>query len=95
MCSKPKIPKPDTRLQEQSLELQKEQLQMAKENSRQQNAMAIRNMQMAYAPPPPKPNPTAQVAALPLDSGDRMVYRGTGRRRLRTDRSYSTLAIPR
>lgn len=93
MCSKPKIPAPDTRLQEEGLKLQKEQLAMAEKQSRQQVAMAMENQRISMAPPPPLPNKTAQVAALPLDSSDRAVAVGKGRRKMRTDRTYSTLAI--
>lgn len=90
MCSKPKIPKPDTRLQQQSLELQREQLAMAEKQSRQQMAMALENQRISSAPPPPLPNKTAQVAGLPLDSSGRAIAVGKGRRKMRTDRSYST-----
>jgi hypothetical protein len=98
MCSKPKVPKPDTRLQEQSLKLQREQMEMARLNQMQNTAMAAQNMRMASAAPPPAPNATAQVAALPLDTldiGPRLTRAGTGRRKLRTDKAMATaLAIP-
>lgn len=95
MCSKPKTPKPDTRLQEQSLQLQREQMEMARLSQMQNAAMAAQNMRIAAAPPPPKPNETAQVAALALDAGSRVLQRGTGRRKLRTDNAMATaLGIP-
>jgi cellobiose phosphorylase len=95
MCSKPKVPKPDTRLQEQSLQLQREQMEMARMSQMQQAAMAAQNMRMASAPPAPKPNETAQVAALALDTGARASQGGTGRRKLRTDRApAAALLIP-
>jgi hypothetical protein len=95
MCSKPKVPKPDTRLQEQSLKLQREQMEMAKLNQMQQAAMAAQNMRMAAAPPAPSPNPTAQVAALALDTANRASQKGTGRRKLRTDKApAAALLIP-
>ncbi len=93
MCSKPKVPKPDTRLQEQSMELQREQLELAKLSQMQQAAMAERNMRMASAPPAPKPNKTAQVAALALDTGERASTPGTGRRKLRTDKAPAALLM--
>jgi hypothetical protein len=95
MCSKPKTPKVDTRLQEQSLELQREQMEMAKLNQMQQAAMAAQNMRMTSAPPAPSPNPTAQVAALALDTTNRASQKGTGRRKLRSDKApTAALLIP-
>lgn len=94
MCSKPKTPKPDTRLQEESLKLQREQMEMARQQTMYQNAMVLESQRITNAAPPPAPNPSAQVAALPLDTSMRSLAIGTGRRKLRTDRSYSSLAIP-
>jgi hypothetical protein len=95
MCSKPKVPAPDTRLQEESLKLQREQMEMARLAQMQNAAMAAQNMRMAAAPPAPSPNATAQVAALALDTNNRASQKGTGRRKLRTDKApAAALLIP-
>lgn len=93
MCTSPRVPAPDTRLQEQSMELQRQQMEVSKRQMALQNAMALENQRISAAPPPPLPNETAQVAALPLDTASRAIAVGSGRRRMRTSRSYSNLSI--
>lgn len=89
-------PAPDTRAQQESLKLQREQLEMAKKSQERQARQFEEQMRISSAPPPPAPNPVATAVTPALqDTGEEMPMvgrTGMGRRKMRTD--YTSLNIP-
>lgn len=89
-------PRPDTRAQEESLKLQREQLDMARQAQERQAKQYEEQMRISSAPPPPAPNPVAEVSAPALmqsaATAPLEAKKGVGRRKTRTD--VSTLSIP-
>lgn len=97
MCFGGSPPAPDTRGQQESLKLQREQLEMAKQQQARQAAQYEEQMRIANAPPPPAPNPVAQAMQPALETPTvegvaAPTAKGTGRRKMRTD--FSGLNIP-
>jgi hypothetical protein len=88
-------------MQEQSLALQREQLEMARQAQERQAAQYQEQMAIATAAPPPPPSPVADVARNALEDANAAtplaIRQGTGRRKLRTDLmagGYGGLSIP-
>ena len=80
---------PDTRLQEQSLQLQREQMLLQEAQMARQQAQYEEQMRITNAPPPPAPSKTAEVAAPALENAAAVspsqIRQGMGRRKMRTD----------
>ncbi|NBS69810.1 hypothetical protein EBT31_12995 [bacterium] len=89
-------PAPDTRAQQESLKLQREQLDMARKSQERQQKQYEEQMRISSAPPPPSPNPVAQMAAPALmesaATAPLEARKGMGRRKMRTD--VTSLSIP-